>query len=152
MIIKIWIIPTWNGSRLLLWFCIWNGIVVAHWTQIFIVPIRNSASICKASIPSNRMKWVCFVFDFFFAHPHTREKSVEPFNWMGLWKLNGDDIYVADIVRIWISVQLELIKSGITHQCSFGGWPRKTYDDTWKPFKIFGVTHKKNSFLNANSE
>lgn len=65
------------------------------------------------------------------------------------------DIYVAvvvvgdaDIARIWLSLQLDLIKSGITHQWSFGGWPRNTYDDTWNPFRIFGVTHKKKSFLN----
>lgn len=57
------------------------------------------------------------------------------------------NIYVADMVLIWLSLQLELIRSPMTHQWSFGGWPRKTYDDTWKPFNMFGVTHKKNSFL-----
>lgn len=55
--------------------------------------------------------------------------------------------YVEDIVRISSWLQFELVSTGIAHQKSFGGWPKNTYDDTWNPFNIFGVTHKKNSFL-----
>lgn len=58
--------------------------------------------------------------------------------------------YADDIARIWSSLQFELLRSGITHQKSSGGCPKNTYDDTWKPFNMFGVTHKKNSFLQTN--
>lgn len=41
-------------------------------------------------------------------------------------KTKNECIYVAEIFRIWLSLQLDLISSGITHQCSFGGWPKNT--------------------------
>lgn len=55
--------------------------------------------------------------------------------------------YVDEMFRMSFCVQFELINSGITHHCSCGNCDKKIYDDTWNPLRMFGVTHKKNSFL-----
>lgn len=54
---------------------------------------------------------------------------------------------VDEMFRISSAVQFESLSCGIVHHMSFDMCARRTYDETWNPFRMFGEKHRKKRAL-----